>query len=149
MKAFYDWYILGKETHGDCDYNNHCSFYSAWLLQQRNVCFGARDNQYGRFTITDEGRLLGLRLVHKSGSVSCHSTHKSNWGCKSERIGIAITDNRNTRIFPGSNDAFDWYGASSWYRLVGYSSTSNELVFEDPSFSKNVVAGMIICHDLL
>jgi len=118
-----------------------------WQLQQGDVCFGTRDNQYGRFTMKNGGLLQGMKLVHKSGYVSCTTTdaYNSNWGCggyswPADRISIAITYNKNSRLFPGLLDAYDWR-AECWYKLKGYSSTSAELVFKDRAFFKKVVVG--------
>lgn len=36
-----------------------------WKLQVTNVCFGAKDDSYGNFTLTHTGTLTKLKLQHK------------------------------------------------------------------------------------
>ena len=38
-----------------------------WELQASDVCFGAKDEQFGVFELKNHGLVKGLRLVHKSG----------------------------------------------------------------------------------
>ena len=61
------------------------------------VCFGAKDDSYGTFNITEIGVIYTFKLVHLSGSVSCTPKHPSSyWGCdhpafKEEKLLTIIT----------------------------------------------------------
>ena len=52
-------------------------------LNSAPVCFGARDNQFGRFQVEVDGSIQAVKLVHLSGQVTCdpHPISWSNWGC--------------------------------------------------------------------
>ena len=46
------------------------------------VCFGARDDSYGAFNISESGVIHTFKLVHLSGSISCNPNFSpSYWGC--------------------------------------------------------------------
>ena len=46
------------------------------------VCFGARDDQYGAFKVTKTGLVKAIKLVHRNGSIKCHSNYPSTfWSC--------------------------------------------------------------------
>ena len=47
------------------------------------VCFGARDDSYGAFNITESGVIRTFKLVHLSGSIRCnHVDPPCYWGCE-------------------------------------------------------------------
>ena len=90
------------------------------------MCFGAKDNQFGRFLPAVEGYAKALKLVHISGSVSCKTGYWSYWGCGSfygERVGVYITNSTNGILLPEN--------PTTWYRIPGYNSNSTEFVFTD------------------
>ncbi|XP_067023808.1 uncharacterized protein, partial [Acropora muricata] len=41
-------------------------------LNSAPVCFGAKDNQFGRFRVEVGGSIQAVKLVHLSGQVNCH-----------------------------------------------------------------------------
>merc|ERR1712080_744438 len=43
-----------------------------WVLQQFRVCFGAKDSNFGKFYVNQNGALYALKLVYHSGNVSCY-----------------------------------------------------------------------------
>ena len=46
------------------------------------VCFGARDDTYGAFSVTKTGVVKSVKLVHRSGSIKCHPSYRSTyWSC--------------------------------------------------------------------
>ena len=52
------------------------------------VCFGAKDDSYGTFNITESGVIYTFKLVHLSGSVSCNPEYPSSfWGCEHPNFG--------------------------------------------------------------
>ena len=103
-----------------------------WKLQERNVCFGARDNKYGRFTLKQDGVLIAIRLKHESGHVICSKKGTGNkkagyyWGCSSTLLGTVITDEKNAVIFPKT------LSQDGSYTLANQEALSEELTFYDP-----------------
>ncbi|XP_078352206.1 uncharacterized protein LOC144636876 [Oculina patagonica] len=104
------------------------------------VCFGARDNSYGIFTIAQAGHVITFKLVHLSGYVTCDTRKPdwaSNWACKyfdSNNLAVFITDDQQQRILPTDNALFRAgsdasCGLSSMYGVPGYSADSPELGF--------------------
>ena len=99
-----------------------------WIkLNKNRVCFGAKNDAYGSFTIPPigHGYLKALKLVYRSGYVTCKKTPvlRSHWGCEVDsKISIFVTDNQNKVQFPQD------YSRSS-YILPGYHKNSTELVF--------------------
>ena len=90
-------------TKNYCDYplNVRC------LELQGSVCYGAKGDSFGIFTIKRGGALRQLTLEHKSGYVSCDVNNpnaKSNWGCGvgflSVRMGTVVTRRNNSLLFP-------------------------------------------------
>ena len=84
---------------------------SAFPLLQVNsqrVCFGAKDDPYGAFTVPNDGNVVSLRLVYISGFVSFqyHTLpHGSDWECtKENQLTTLVTNKRNEVIFPRFND---------------------------------------------
>ena len=52
------------------------------------VCFGARDDSYGAFNITESGVIRTFKLVHLSGSIRCNPDYPpSYWGCDHPPLG--------------------------------------------------------------
>ena len=82
----------------------------------------------------NRGYLNAVKLVHTSGYVGCRGGARSNWGCSSSGIIVAITDSGNNRIFPRTS-------SFPWFDMTGYTSNSKELVFDDPAFNRTVVVG--------
>merc|ERR1712080_131067 len=105
-----------------------------WVLQQFRVCFGAKDSNFGKFYVNQNGALYALKLVYHSGNVSCYvpdPTLASHWGCKhtyvASLVGVFVTDESNQIIFPKS------FGNSTdtFYKMPGYNGMSNKLAFVD------------------
>ena len=92
-------------------------------LNTAPVCFGAKDNQFGKFEVEVSGSVEAVKLVHVSGSVSCGSGVFSNWGCSpgDATIHTVITTSSNVILLPESQQV--------WYNLPGYDTSSKEIVF--------------------
>ena len=98
-------------------------------LNSAPVCFGARDNQFGRFQVEVGGFLQAVKLVHLSGQVTCNRREVNNgwskWGCSPHvsalLIHVFLTDASNTILLP--------MGQSSGYTIPGYDAQSSEIVF--------------------
>ena len=102
-----------------------------WVkLNKSPVCFGARSNQYGRFTYPRNIFVSSFMFVHRTGSVSCNKKHYSYWGCtpNSPDILVVLTDHKNRILAPAASRV----GKYGWYRLSGYTSSSSALVFCAP-----------------
>ena len=99
-----------------------------WVkLNKSPVCFGARGNQYGRFSYNRNVFVTSFMLVHRSGTVSCNRKAYSYWGCTANHvdISVALTDGQNRILAPTALANIK----TSWYRLAGYTSSSSALVF--------------------
>ena len=114
-----------------------------WKKQNTSpVCFGTKDDQFGRFYIkSDHENLAAVRLVPIYGYVSCdtrHVSYWSYWGCGLYsgglgKINVVITNSENQVILPPSE--FIVNDGAKWSRIPGYDSLSTELVlsFFSPS----------------
>ena len=112
-----------------------------WRKMNSNpVCFGARDNKFGRFTISLSGRATKIRLVHISGSLACvGNVYHTHWGCRSSSFNFfetVITDATNNIIFPPSSIITE--STQVGYDLDGYTLDSPEIQL---SFKTTVSAG--------
>ena len=87
-----------------------------WVkLNKSPVCFGARSNQYGRFTYPRNIFVSSFLFVHRTGSVTCNKKQYSYWGCFPNHHGlVVILTDHQIRI------------------LAGYTSSSSALVFCAP-----------------
>ena len=89
------------------------------------MCFGAKDNQFGRFRVEFGGSIEAVKLVHLSGQVSCsqHANFWSKWGCSAKKniIFVFLTDASNAILLPMSQN--------SRYTIPGYDAQSSEIVF--------------------
>ena len=75
------------------------------------MCFGTRDNQFGKFRIPPgDGSVGAIKLVHLYGYVSCdnqNSIHWSHWGCAhhediKKKVSVAITTSGDHVLLPAS-----------------------------------------------
>ena len=91
------------------------------------VCFGAKDNRFGRFQVDVRGSIQAVKLVHLSEQVCCthYQISWSNWGCdrpqQVQYISVFLTDASNTILLPVNQTAP--------YIIPGYNAKSSELVF--------------------
>ena len=105
-----------------------------WVkLNKSPVCFGAKGNQYGRFTYHRSIFVSSFMLVHRSGTVSCARSNKglySYWGCapNSARLETILTDQNNKILVPKASTV----NKHGKYNLAGYTSSSSVLVFCAP-----------------
>ena len=102
-----------------------------WLkLNKSPVCFGAKGDDFGRFSYHGNIFVRSFKLVHRSGKVSCLKTRANSysyWGCwRNPHLAAILTDHSNNILAP---DASIVQG-NGRYNLPGYSSSSSELVFE-------------------
>ena len=105
-----------------------------WVkLNKSPVCFGAKGNQYGRFTYHRNIFVSSFMFVHRSGKVSCAKSNNalfSYWGCNQNHPNLhTILTDQNNKILAPEASAVNKYGA---YKLAGYTSSSSALVFCAP-----------------
>ena len=102
-----------------------------WVkLNESPVCFGAKGDDFGRFSYHGNIFVKSFKLVHLSGKVTCLKTRANSysyWGCwRNPKLAAILTDQNNNILAP---DASIVQG-NGRYNLPGYSSSSPELVFE-------------------
>ena len=98
---------------------------SPWRrLNSAPVCFGAKNNTFGRFKVEFSGSINAVKLVHLDGKVSCGRAW-AKWGCKpdAEKLRVFITDASNTTILPRAKDRS--------HNIPGYNSSSSEIIITD------------------
>lgn len=111
------------------------------INNEEPVCFGAKDNLYGSFSMRKSGRLKTMMRIHRSGSVHCNNeTSASYWGCTwslyGENLMTIITDAKKKPVLPSAENlkAFNSGGSVSkkyFYSLPGYHHNSTELGFRN------------------
>ena len=99
-------------------------------LNAAPVCFGAKDDQFGRFNVEVGGSVEPVKLIHVSGWVNCDVVHYSstNWGCRATDVGTVIGT-----VITTSNDVIllpDFDELQVWYTLPEYNPDSKEIVFK-------------------
>ena len=100
-----------------------------WVkLNKSPVCFGARGNQYGRFSYHRNVFVSQFMLVHRSGTVTCNKKAYSYWGCTPNHasINVVLADTQNRILAPAASKVNSKHG---WYGLAGYTSSSSVLMF--------------------
>ncbi|XP_057293984.1 uncharacterized protein LOC130622541 [Hydractinia symbiolongicarpus] len=140
IETFQDVSYCGRNTckYGRCENTNteaqhicHCD-YEDWKLQATNVCFGAKNDSYGNFTLRDDGILTKLKLHHNGdATLNCNfnqGVSHSRWGCAhyaTGLLGIAITNEENIIMFPNPPPIH------FTYNLPGYNDSSPFIVFQN------------------
>ena len=121
--------------------NGEFSLLDVWQkINTDPICFGARGDKYGAFSITKTGRVKTMKLVHKSGSIRCNSiTPDSYWGCTysplyGNKLMTIITNANKEALLPPIADMEEHNNCPKkkhFYNLEGTSHKSSELVFRD------------------
>ena len=111
------------------------------------VCFGVNNDSFGTFEIHKPGDIYRLKLVHRSGYVTCAfpKTFYTKWGCGveqlSKKLNVHITDEKDTRIFPANVSGSLVLNPYFLYTLLGFDANSTEIVFDSTPTPLSVVAG--------
>ena len=104
-------------------------------VNSKKVCFGARNDTYGAFTMQYSGNIMSFKLVHLSGNLTCSNTLTSFWGCsENDKLRTFLTNESNAVVFLQDNDI-------TAYTLPGMHSDSPELTFNNRSVPLRVVSG--------
>ena len=118
-----------------------------WMkLNRAPVCFGAKGDQFGKFSVTSGGKLIAIKLVHLYGYVSCDTrkvAHWSYWGCSAHwsvgnQVNVVITTSANHILLPSSQF---FKTRSKWSTIPGYNSLSPELLLSVLSSPLTVSSG--------
>lgn len=118
-----------ENTYDGTQYKCHCNN-ADWKPQATNICFGAKDNSYGNFSLSHTGILTKLKLEHTGeATLNCDITAGNigtRWGCEyhgRELIWTSITDKNDSIIIPFPNAQF--------YIHSGYNRNSPYLEFDN------------------
>ena len=112
------------------------------------MCFGAKNNQYGKFNAPASGNLAAVKLVHLYGYVSCATsitTSWSYWGCgicwTENQLNVVVTTSANAKgiLLPPSQ--FIISASGKWSKIRGYNDMSPELVLSVLSSPHPVTSG--------
>ena len=111
------------------------------------MCFGARDDQFGKFFVPSSGKLASVKLVHVYGYVTCDTNkayHWSYWGCGkhsslTNHVDTTVTTSDGQVLLPSSQFITDV--THKWSLIPGYNSLSPELVLSAFSNPPNVTGG--------
>ena len=102
--------------------------FSGWFkINTEEVCFGARNDSYGKFSIHKAGKISAFKLAHRSGSVSCQKDDKgTNWRCRDKlyigQICTHITDASNVVLVNNLDSS-----KHGCYQLPGFDHNSSEI----------------------
>ena len=103
------------------------------------VCFGARDENNGSFSIPKTERVKKMKPVHKSGWIKCTTDYpESYWGCthpeQTHKLTTIITNANRPALLPPFRDLEGKQGCveKHSYSLEGTGHKSPELVFRNP-----------------
>uniref|UniRef100_A0A7M5UT88 Uncharacterized protein n=1 Tax=Clytia hemisphaerica TaxID=252671 RepID=A0A7M5UT88_9CNID len=110
------------ETQSFCD-DKGCYRLAKGLQGEIEVCYGFSRKQPARFLFPKKGQVVGYRLVHSNGLMTCQpqgTTQSTKWGCEG-RIETIITDNTYRKLH--SNWECRWFGSEihlgkvlEWFR---------------------------------
>ena len=116
-----------------------------------SVCFSARNDTYGAFTISAAGNILTFKLTYLNGHVNCGGSaeYLSRWGCNwpgyaPYTMGVYITDTMKNRLLP-ANRGYKRGGIScninEYYSLPWVTTEGDELRFDNFSAPLSVSSG--------
>ncbi|XP_027053036.1 uncharacterized protein LOC113680221 isoform X1 [Pocillopora damicornis] len=117
----------------------------SWLKVNTNpLCFGARNDDHGSFTIAKAGSISALKLVHISGALTCHSSStRSFWGCEVSSYGkktlMTLVTYINRTVFLPTRETADMgepghtCATEYIYHLQGFDDVSTEIIFNTSS----------------
>ena len=106
------------------------------------MCFGTKDDQFGRFFVPSSGNLAALKLVHLYGYVSCDpksNARWSYWGCAGPKVNVVVTNSTNHVLLPA--DEFSSNSVTKWFNIPGYNSLSPEIVLSVLSLPRWMTSG--------
>ena len=108
-----------------------------YKTQTSDVCYGARNNQFGNFSLKYTGYLTSMILKHKSGFLKCSTDTyaASKFGCNNtgqasfnKNLNVLITNDKNEVMFPSAPRVNKFLGGK-YYELPGYTGDMDTIVF--------------------
>ncbi|KXJ05885.1 hypothetical protein AC249_AIPGENE293, partial [Exaiptasia diaphana] len=107
------------------------------LVNDRNICVGTKDDQFGEFQIPQTGVIVTFKLIYKSGGVSNLNSNstKDNWGTnlgKRDIFQIFVTLVNGTRVAP-PNDYKKWVRKMTAYKIDNQYNNDAEIRLPDTS----------------
>eukprot|EP00992_Anisonema_acinus_P014332 TRINITY_DN9220_c0_g1_i1.p1 TRINITY_DN9220_c0_g1~~TRINITY_DN9220_c0_g1_i1.p1 ORF type:complete len:1199 (-),score=229.39 TRINITY_DN9220_c0_g1_i1:96-3692(-) len=107
-------------------------------LVAADVCFDGQT--YGAFSVVETGTVTAVRLVHKSGGITCTGLNpRFPWGCENnaaENLMVVMTGpSSNAPVVPTAGTAGYTAMSTNYYYLAGYTRASSELVFTGPELT--------------
>ena len=104
------------------------------------VCYGAKDDSYGKFVIPSACHITRFKLVYVSGPGVTSNTNKyrpTYWGTR-DVLAVHITDGSNTTVCPSPSILVDKW---QYYRLPGVTNMDPQLTLPELSPHLSVPAG--------
>ncbi|XP_057297334.1 uncharacterized protein LOC130626933 [Hydractinia symbiolongicarpus] len=124
------------DTCDDAGFKCEPAFLGEWILLKRNVCFGARENEFGTFEIQHDAVMTDIKLVHIGGpGLKCiENTIPTKWGCSYDKalftvkyVAAVITDDQNKQLYPSMQPD------KGFFTVPGYNANSPYLIFNATS----------------
>lgn len=105
----------------------------------RNLCIGAKPNEYGIFQLPRDGVITSLKLQNVNGTgVTClPSAPLTKWGCDSidyynkDNIGVVVTDSQNKILYPSMKRHVN----NGFFSIPGYNAYSLYVVFNSTNYT--------------
>ena len=125
--------MVYRKWHG----HDYVSFADEWQkINNDPVCFGARDDTYGAFNVTKTGHVKAMKLVHRNGSITCHSDYPPTfWSCSNVNyypsntfMTIITNANKEALLPPSENLMAKCSREKEFYILDGVNQGSPELI---------------------
>ncbi|XP_001631794.2 uncharacterized protein LOC5511370 [Nematostella vectensis] len=146
----------GRDCRGDPKKTRKCGIAPCPEYEKLNgdhpVCFEAKERVYASVRVPHEGYIHSIKLVYRSGKVTCapghgqiwlikERRHWTKWGCNNLPVlllgfymGTFITDSDDRKVLPetGKDDGQAEFKLldNKWYKLRGYNENSNEIVLK-------------------
>jgi len=109
------------------------------------VCFGAKNEQSGKFNLKSGGKLSGIEITHTAGFVSCvrlqpGRIYPTRWGCqyRTNAISMIISNKQRGVLFPNSYNT-KFHG--SFQETGGLRPNSSVVAFSNFMNPARVAAG--------
>ena len=114
------------------------------------ICFDEKDNTFGSFLVPYSGKLASVKLVHRSGNLTCDNLPSSFWGCGGNRqdVNVVIKTSPGKTILRLRELSTGGEQRES-LRTTGYNWSSPELVLSACSNPQSVTAGqkLLLSYD--
>ena len=99
------WFMIDNVKVVGAACKSFCNIPSPWIVQEKHVCYEAKDRKPATLTFKQDCQLYALRLQHISGLLSCYNLRKeyfSRWGCNvkdDDRFFVVISDPKTDKMW--------------------------------------------------